>query len=615
MKQIICAFLLFLSFNLFAMDKFCNGAPTLIHTNGGGHVAITAVVASTAFVGPDAAVCEYAMVFGNSEIKDNAIVFGGARIGDGAVLSGKTRIFGNAIVSSGAVDISGNVRVFDNARISKNVILKEDALIFENALVTDTVQIKGSSKVFGFSTISNEAVIQGNAQIHGNAYIGGNVLVDSGANICIGKYFEEGTVLNTSLCTVNSVTPYLKDLTVGDAHTCILLADKIKCWGRGNYGQLGYGNTNSIIEIPLKIEGISISTTQPLNLGTGSNHSCFNYQPTSNTGRIVCWGYNLYGQLGTMSMDNIGDDEAPLHIGLDVEPSMNFIALGNNHTCIASNAIQLSDVGKVRCWGRNNYGQLGYANTNDTGTNNPLSTGFVNINTSQEAITQIVAGGDHTCVLMSGKLRCWGKNDFGQLGLGNTNNIGDDELPSSTILINLDGYISKIAAGKNHTCAIVNQRVYCWGRNDFGQLGLGHTNNIGDTESPMSGGYVSLPGNAQATDVFAGGDTTCVQISSPSRIVCWGRNDYGQLGQGHTNNIGDNELPSSLVPLQIPNTGPLELAIGLDHVCIANRYQQPSLNMKFKCWGRGSDGQLGYGSTSDIFDPNIQNDIYYFYKR
>lgn len=95
---IILSFLLCVE--VFAIDKFCSGAPTVVHANGGGNVAITSIVASTAYVGPNASVCEFAVVLGTSEVRDNSRVYGNARITNGTIVSGNSQVFGNAIIIS-----------------------------------------------------------------------------------------------------------------------------------------------------------------------------------------------------------------------------------------------------------------------------------------------------------------------------------------------------------------------------------------------------------------------------------------------------------------------------------------------------------------------------------
>ncbi len=167
--------------------------------------------------------------------------------------------------------------------------------------------------------------------------------------------------------------------------------------------------------------------------------------------------------------------------------------------------------GNVRCWGDNTFGQLGLGNNENVG-DNELATTNVNLGTTATAIT---AGQFHTCALLTGgAVRCWGDNSSGQLGLGNTDNIGDNELPTTNV--NLGGATAlAVAAGGAHTCALLNTgAVRCWGWNFFGALGLGNQSNIGDDELPTTN--VNL-GGATATAIV-GGDLPI--LCAPCRRRC-----------------------------------------------------------------------------------------------
>ena len=188
----------------------------------------------------------------------------------------------------------------------------------------------------------------------------------------------------------------------------------------------------------------------------------------------------------------------------------------------------------MRCWGKNEAGQLGYAHTNTIGDDEtPASAGDVNVGGT---VTYIAAGGSHTCALLSsGAVRCWGANFQGQLGYGNQEVIGDNEPPASAGYVNVGGAVRALALGGGHTCAILaSGALRCWGMNYDGQLGYGEGDAIGDNELPSSVGDVPL-GDA-AVHVEASYAHTCVIVSSGA-VRCWGNNNYGQLGYGHISTI------------------------------------------------------------------------------
>lgn len=244
------------------------------------------------------------------------------------------------------------------------------------------------------------------------------------------------------------------------------------------------------------------------------------------------------------------------------------VSVGVSHTCA------LFASGSVRCWGMNDHGQLGYGNTNVIGDDEfPSSAGDVNIG---GAVTQIAAGSDFTCALLaSGNVRCWGRNSYGNLGYGNTNDIGDDELPASAGDVSIGGRVVQIAAKGFHACALLSTgKVRCWGQGGAGELGYGNTNDIGDDELPASAGDVNVGGTV--TQIAAGDYYTCA-ILSGGALRCWGYAEVGRLGYGNTNNIGDDELPFSAGDVNVG--GPVAQIALADHSCAV------LLAGGVRCWG------------------------------
>jgi alpha-tubulin suppressor-like RCC1 family protein len=218
---------------------------------------------------------------------------------------------------------------------------------------------------------------------------------------------------------------------------------------------------------------------------------------------------------------------------------------------------------------------------------------------SQVQVVQIMVADVHTCILTSiPSVMCWGSNDYGQLGYGHKLQIGDDDMPFTAGYVNTGTVpIAQLTGGYAHSCAVtVNGSVMCWGYNSNGQLGYGHINNIGDNELPVSAGYVRLPGGISVTQVVAGAFHSCA-LSSNGSVACWGSNGYGELGLGHTNKIGDNELPSTSgfavlgVPVTLLGSG-----------CMAQHVCALALNGSAICWGFNTFGNLGYGHVNNIGD-------------
>lgn len=222
---------------------------------------------------------------------------------------------------------------------------------------------------------------------------------------------------------------------------------------------------------------------------------------------------------------------------------------------------------------------------------------------SSVAARRISAGGSHTCMILAdGAVRCWGRAREGQLGYGNTNDIGDNERPDSVGPVNLGAgrRAIDIAAGFHHTCVILdNGSVKCWGDSSNGELGYGNTNRIGDNETPASVGTVDLGPGRTALAITAGRRHTCAILDDRS-LRCWGDSNFGVLGSPGGPSIGDNETPGSVPPVSLGGAlgrpPALAVAAGNSHTCAIF---DPEPDPRLFCWGNTGDGKLGLGFISD----------------
>ena len=206
------------------------------------------------------------------------------------------------------------------------------------------------------------------------------------------------------------------------------------------------------------------------------------------------------------------------------------------------------------------------------------------------------AGYAHSCfILDNGSVKCWGANASGQLGLGDTNSLGDNssEMGGNLTVIDLGTgrTIRDIEAGDNHTCAILdNASVKCWGSNASGQLGLGNTDNRGDSSGEMGDNLpaVDLGSGRTAKAISAGYQHTCVILDNES-VNCWGNGLYGQLGRG------ENKTEKR------PKSDPINLGSGRNAKAIVTGNSHTCVildNSSIKCWGYNASGQLGMGNTN-----------------
>jgi alpha-tubulin suppressor-like RCC1 family protein len=429
-------------------------------------------------------------------------------------------------------------------------------------------------------------------------------------------------------------------ISAGLHHTCAVLNNgKLRCWGYGLDGRLGYANVDNIgdDETPASAGDVDVGQSV-LSVRAGGAHTCALRADLS----VLCWGDAAFGELGTGKTATIGDDETPAGGGpaiseldacvggaascsahatcsntfygfsctcnvgytgdgvtCDLAPAVVSIAAGAEHTCA------LTNLGTVRCWGAASYGRLGYPGngTNIGDDETPKSAGEVNVGGT---VTQVVAGELHTCALLStGGVRCWGSGTQGQLGYGNTRTVGDDETPASAGDVPLGAKATVIAAGQYHSCALLQTgAVRCWGLGTAGRLGYGNTNTIGDNEAPSSAGDVPLGGAALA--ITAGREHTCALLSG-GKVRCWGNGVNGQLGYGVVSKsiVGDDEAPSSAGDVPLGGAAIAIVAGGSRSCAIVS-------GGKVRCWGSGAFGGLGYGNTRSIGDdepPSTAGDV------
>ena len=342
-----------------------------------------------------------------------------------------------------------------------------------------------------------------------------------------------------------------------------------------------------------------VASPSPVVLDQGSAHSC----AIVGSGQVKCWGYNQSGQLGLGNVSARGDgpDEMGRHlpaVALGTGRSATSLAVGDEHTCA------VLDDGSVKCWGFNSAGQLGIGTflnrgdiPNQMGDNLPVAA----LGTGRTAIA-VTAGFRYSCALLdNGQVKCWGYNNEGQLGQGDTTYRGDNpgEMGDSLLPIPLGTgrTATAVSGGANHVCAVLdNGQVKCWGYNAHGQLGVGDTAARGDNPGEMGDNLpaVALGNGRTATAVSAGFGHTCALLDNGA-VKCWGFNGDGRLGLGGTNNRGDGagEMGDNLPSLDL-GTGRTATAVdaGDGHICALLD------NGSVKCWGVNASGQLGLGDTT-----------------
>jgi alpha-tubulin suppressor-like RCC1 family protein len=334
--------------------------------------------------------------------------------------------------------------------------------------------------------------------------------------------------------------------------------------------------------------------------------------------RAYCWGRNSVGALG------VGDTQARLEpAAVATSALFSTLALGENHTCGIEQPSR-----RVLCWGSGGNGQLGSGR--DT---NELTPVLVNL---PGPVTALTAGYNHVCAIVEpGELYCWGENAEGEIGL---EPAVDVPTVLSPVRVGAERDWIAVSGGQGHTCGLRSPgALYCWGRNNHYELGLGFLDpgqirtvtRVGTTEDDIqidlgqsnaasitrdgrvrrwgdptgaetyvfeglttptfTNGFTEIA--AMSTDVF----TTCA-VSTSGRLFCLGRNIEGQFGAG-TNDYQPNPVES---PPPAPGVTYLSVSVGRFHTCTMATDRLP------RCAGWNDLGQLGVGNTNG---RNVQTPV------
>jgi alpha-tubulin suppressor-like RCC1 family protein len=296
-------------------------------------------------------------------------------------------------------------------------------------------------------------------------------------------------------------------VSAGDSHTCgITTAKNLYCWGNNQYGQIGNGNTSNTPQLSLYRVGAAGVWSS---VSAGGGHTC----GITTAKSLYCWGRSEFGQIGAGS--NGSSEPTPLRVGAAGVWAV--AEAGENHSCGVTTAKNLY------CWGENGFGEIGKGTTGGT----------------QTTLYRVAAAGVwatvsatsvNTCGITTAKnLYCWGWDDFGQVGDGTS---GFDNNRPSPYRVAAAGVWATVSAGYGHTCGITTAaNLYCWGNNGSGQIG----NGIADGTHPAL--YRVAAAGVWAR-VAAGGSHTC-GITTASNLYCWGNNDFGQIGNGSS---GSNQF-------------------------------------------------------------------------
>jgi alpha-tubulin suppressor-like RCC1 family protein len=388
----------------------------------------------------------------------------------------------------------------------------------------------------------------------------------AGGNLrCWGRGLE-GQLGNANFA--NSATPVsvpvgalvVVALAAGSSHTCVVLDNgTMQCWGKEANGQVGNGSIAGNTASPVKV----LNITNAIAVAAGFEHTC----AVLGDGDTRCWGLNDGGQLGVgLSAATLMRSGTPVVVS---GPVLGFDA-GGNHTCA------FTPTGTVNCWGSNAFGEAGNNLGSVSGVPNLVFGLDATAGSAAENAVSLGLGADHSCAaLASGRAKCWGRNEHGQLG----RNVAGSTLPQAFTPDNVfqTSTAARVASGATHSCTVLaNATVQCWGSNAFGALG---TSAAGDFTFPQT-----VVGIGTASRTSVGLNFSCALLAGGT-VQCWGRGDEGQLGNGF---FANSSTPVTVVGI----TTATSIGVGDAHACAR------IVGGTVRCWGRNFEGQLGNSSNT-----------------
>ena len=281
-------------------------------------------------------------------------------------------------------------------------------------------------------------------------------------------------------------------------------------------------------------------------------------------GRALCWGKGEDGRLGHNEMPE-GEGER----GVANKPSptqvagltsgVTQISAGGAHTCALVE-------GRALCWGNGNFGRLG-----NGGTSNAVNPQGVTGLTGR--LTQIAAGSFHSCAVAGGAAFCWGSGFNGRLGNGSFDSV-NVTAPTAPVM-GLTSGVTQIATAEDHTCAVVKGGAMCWGHDLNGRLGNGDASRANTPQQ-----VVGL--TSGVTQISAGLSHSCAVVDGGA--WCWGNGTNGRLGHNEGDGNAEKQSPAEVDGLA---SGVTQIAAGDSHTCAM-------MEGRALCWGNGNNGRLGH---------------------
>ena len=395
--------------------------------------------------------------------------------------------------------------------------------------------------------------------------------------------------IDSSAESISAKTHLWGSVSVGHGHTCAL-SERAVCWGKNNGGQLGINNATDQNYASTSVDNSQIGSGQFLQVYAGEAASCGLLKTTSGHRRVSCWGYGFYREIGYLDFNLVLRPSR--HIS-DTHNNVVDMAMGENHSC----ALRANS--RVICWGSRRNGELGDGNPASLFlSSHPITVKSDGSWGDLTEVVQVSVGQKHSCALKyNGTVWCWGEGINGEIGNGervNSFNAQQVLRGENTPLTD----IVQISAGSGFTCGVKSDggTVWCWGKEGHGRRGR----DVPDWQISYA---THVPNLLGAVEVSLGFDHACVLKKPEGTVWCWGRNNYWQLGRGDKNR--DSQMtPAQVVAQESDATlgfylkGVSAISSGEHINCVSGSFKG------ILCWGRGGNRQLGHRSSgSNSFYP------------
>lgn len=368
-----------------------------------------------------------------------------------------------------------------------------------------------------------------------------NCRVRDGVPYCWGR--NDFRQLGIGSSTTNSLVPIagvtassglvsskvVTDIEFGYYHGCAIADGLPYCWGWEYLGNGVEAASPGGNPVAVTVSGVLAGKTIT-DIDVGHRRTC-----VVADGKPYCWGIGQLGNNGGFSASPVAVDDTGVLSGRTVTK----VAVGGDSVCVLADSLPF-------CWGQNGAGQLGDNTT--VAKNYPVAVNVAGV-LAGKTITDIAIGqvsvGTHVCVLADGAPYCWGSNSNGALGMGagNTNQLVPVAVSTAGVLAGKS--ITSLSLGANFSCVVADAKPYCWGYNIYGQLGKGDSDPWTNA-APTAVTATGVLSGKTIVSVEAGEYHACARDTDWA-VYCWGHNNYGNMGDNSTtqrnNPVTINALP------------------------------------------------------------------------